>query len=844
MRTKIPAFPSSNSVTSERGVALIVTLFALLLLTVVGMGMLLSAGTESTIHANYRDKQTALFGAMAGLQEARDRIQPATLNITPPTALPDLGAANIIYIINPKSGETVAPWDINNRYADTELCQESVLGLTPNPGAQCTSLPTGSSWYTVKDDSLSAAGVWQNTTLGTPLDLKWVRIQLKANNNTPVPASGVATDATQVCWDGIHQVLLPSGYDPNCVRFGSVAKVIPTDGGFGYTSTPTVTIDPPTLTGIQATAHAVTSPVTSAQVQSVTMVTGGSGYTEAPIVTFTGGGGAGATAIASFVPPGAAVASVSLSSAGTACYAVEPAVSFTGGGGAGAAATSTLASTYSCVAGWTVSGSCSSKKGNTVNSIGLSGGGGSGFSGTISFSSGTGAVSSVTIQNPGTGYTGSPTAITNLTGCPALTFTVNLGKLVQSLSLTAGGSGYTSTPTVSLTTGTGTAATQPTGSATLGPPPANAGQVTGVTITNGGSGYTSAPAVTFTSLSGMGASANATIGTVYSKVDSIVVDNHGKGYTVVPNVTISGGGGTGATARAVLGGSANWGKVYLLTALAETKSGARAFLQMETTTPVTGFAPAAAMVIDGPNPSINNMPNSDQFVVSGYDANSCHDAAAEPPSPAVGGYDDPNSDPPTNSVQTIVDSLPRPDHYIGDGGTPSVQNVWGALGETLSTPTGLKAYIEGVRSQATNLGNAVTFGSASNPAINYIEGDATINGNGDGYGILVVTGTLQFGGDFHWHGTVLVVGDGIMDFNGGGEGTIQGMLLVAKIWDSYTTKNVLSTMGSPSINWDGGGNNGVYYDHCLVTDLMGNIQFDPPPSTRPLKVLSLRTLPY
>src|SRR6266446_1207304 len=100
----------------ERGVALIITLFALLLLTVIGMGMLVSAGTEGTIHSNYRDKQTALLAAMAGLQEARDRIQPATLNITPPTALPIVSAGNVVYIINPKSGETVAPWDPDNKY--------------------------------------------------------------------------------------------------------------------------------------------------------------------------------------------------------------------------------------------------------------------------------------------------------------------------------------------------------------------------------------------------------------------------------------------------------------------------------------------------------------------------------------------------------------------------------------------------------------------------------------------------------------------------------------------------------------------------------------------------------
>ena len=89
-----------------------------------------------------------------------------------------------------------------------------------------------------------------------------------------------------------------------------------------------------------------------------------------------------------------------------------------------------------------------------------------------------------------------------------------------------------------------------------------------------------------------------------------------------------------------------------------------------------------------------------------------------------------------------------------------------------------------------------------------------------------------------------MVGDGIMDFNGGGNGIIQGMLLVAKIWDNHTAQNLLSTLGSPTIDWVGGGNNGFYYDHCWVTNLMSKVPFFAPPSTQPLKVLSLRTLPY
>lgn len=853
---------------------MVVAIFALLLLSVIGLGMMYSTNMETAINANYRDKQVSLYSGLAGLQEARDRIQcrsarspssptidadcPPTLNIAPPTALPSLSAGNVIYLINPRSGETVAPWSDSNAYMDTELCQEHILGLSGTPGVPCGpgDLPTVTTWYTTYDDSLSSAGVWKSLS---PLDFKWVRLTLKTNNMTPVPVNGNNSIANQVCWDGTNQLVLPNGYGPTCTRFGSVITISVTNGGSGYTTAPVVHLDPPPGGGTQATAHANIVLLSDQEVASVDVTNQGSAYTTAPTVALSGGGGAGATAhvctslsecATPFIPPGADIASVNLDSAGTACYSTPPAVIFTGGGGSGAAFTTTLQATTSCIQGWTVSGSCSAHKGETISGIGMSGGGGTSFSGTLSFHSTTGDVTSLSIQNPGTGYTSNPTSMTGYTGCGSLSLTVNLGKRVQTgaLTRTSGGGGYTSVPTVSFTTGTGTTATQPTGTATLGTEPANARKVLAVIVDSGGSGYTGAPAVTFASSSGTGAAATASltaIGPANYKVGSITIDDQGYGYTLDPAVSFTGGGpGSGVTATATLGRGANWGKVYLATVLGQTASGARSMMQMELATPVTGFSPAGALTVAGPNPTIQNLPNSDQFVVNGNDANSCSDSVTEPIHPAIGGYDDPNSDPPTTSVSTITTALPRPDHYIGEGGSPSVKNVYGSLGETMGTPYGLKTFIDAINAVKTNTGNTVSLGSAVNPAINYIAGDANLQGASDGYGILVVTGTLTFGGNFNWHGPVLVVGDGVFDFAGGGNGQITGTLLVAKIWDNHTAQNLLPTLGTPNINWNGGGGNGIQYDHCWVTNMMSKIPYDPPPSTKPLKMLSIRNLPY
>src|SRR5438874_8766764 len=129
----------------ERGIAMIIVLFSLLLLSVVGLGMMYSTNMETSINSNYRDKQEAFYAALAGLQEARERIQPATGDIPAPTALPVTSFQNIINILS--NALTEKPWDPANRYFNTELCQEQVMSLSGTPGVPCTTIASGSAWY-------------------------------------------------------------------------------------------------------------------------------------------------------------------------------------------------------------------------------------------------------------------------------------------------------------------------------------------------------------------------------------------------------------------------------------------------------------------------------------------------------------------------------------------------------------------------------------------------------------------------------------------------------------------------------------------------------------------------
>src|SRR5262249_1981083 len=219
-------------------------------------GMMYSSNTETAINSNYKDSQIAMYASLAGLHEARDRIQPSTANIVAPAAEPSLSAANVIYVINPSGGETVAPWDMTNKYADTELCQEKWMGLTGTFGIPCTTIASGSSWYQVKDNSQSSSAPWN---LPVPTDMKWTRITVKSNTSTPVPATGSSSVSTQVCWDGHHQIIKPAGYGSNCWPDGSIASLTLLAPGTGYTGTPTATIAAPPTGGIQATADVVTN---------------------------------------------------------------------------------------------------------------------------------------------------------------------------------------------------------------------------------------------------------------------------------------------------------------------------------------------------------------------------------------------------------------------------------------------------------------------------------------------------------------------------------------------------------------------------------------------------------
>jgi hypothetical protein len=237
--------------------------------------------------------------------------------------------------------------------------------------------------------------------------------------------------------------------------------------------TPSVTVTSTVGTGGTASSFLA--------VNSLALANGGSGFSAVPGVIITGGGGAGATA--------------------TAAVNVDSAVVVSGGGG------------YLAAPAVTISAPPAGGTQATATAVVVAG-----------------AVTSITINNSGSGYTTTPTITIAPPPPGGTTATANPLLAVDSLTLTAGGTLYTSVPTVSFV-GDGTNAAASV--ATLA--------VAGARVTNPGTGYSTAPTITIAPPTG-GVSPTAL---------AAITSGGGKSYSSAPPVALYGGGVQLASARAI-----------------------------------------------------------------------------------------------------------------------------------------------------------------------------------------------------------------------------------------------------------------------------------------------------
>ena len=178
----------------QRGAALLIAIFSLLLISAVAIALIMMAGTESAISGNYRNSLKAFYNAKAGLEEGRGRLWGGSKDPLSASSFPRfLPKGQVWYITNPASGETVDPKTSTNTYFDAEYANEwgsAISSATVKP-------------YVTTATSLSG-------TANAPY--KWVRITATTEQSLgiDVDGSGTQDNTKELCFDGSQIVAVAS----------------------------------------------------------------------------------------------------------------------------------------------------------------------------------------------------------------------------------------------------------------------------------------------------------------------------------------------------------------------------------------------------------------------------------------------------------------------------------------------------------------------------------------------------------------------------------------------------------------------------------------------------------
>jgi hypothetical protein len=143
-----------------------------------------------------------------------------------------------------------------------------------------------------------------------------------------------------------------------------------------------------------------------------------------------------------------------------------------------------------------------------------------------------------------------------------------------------------------------------------------------------------------------------------------------------------------------------------------------------------------------------------------------------------------------------------------------------SLSAWLQTADAARAMLDQLRYQAqingryfTSASPPASYGTASQPLLTFVEGDSDLPPAG-GAGLLVVTGTFAPRGSAAFSGLILVLGGGVFDRSGGGNGNSLGSVVVARFGSSG---NFLA----PTFNSNGSGTSNEQYDSVWATKALG-----------------------
>lgn len=255
----------------------------------------------------------------------------------------------------------------------------------------------------------------------------------------------------------------------------------------------------------------------------------------------------------------------------------------------------------------------------------------------------------------------------------------------------------------------------------------------------------------------------------------------------------------------------------------------------------------AALTLAGNNVLFSG-PGTNSFFINGQDQ--CNPAG--PIMPAIGYTVTGGGD--RSSVNISAGAVPAA-NYLGwplvTGPPPGPSTGSYAFLNTMNgnwlTPTGLDAVVQDISNNAdsvitgpTTPGSFPSGMSATHPMTIVVNGDLNMSGwRNTGYGLLLVTGTLNYDPDATWEGLVLVIGQGNFVSTRGGSGGIDGAVFVAKTRDAAGNLlgNLRSDLGQSSFSQTGPGSNvgrGINYNSCLVNTAMGPITY---------KVMAFKEIP-
>jgi len=182
---------------TETGIALLISIFVLLLISVVAIALIVASGTESALAGNYRSSTGVYYAALSGLEEARGRLlpkNPSSFKNTAGSFLPAPGATlaigSVAYVLNPSPAESSGL--LLTTYPDTQYDTEFGSGAL----ASATVTTTDSVWNRSPLNALNVPG---------PL-YKWVRINAVSEKslNIDVDADTLADSTTPLYYDGAH----------------------------------------------------------------------------------------------------------------------------------------------------------------------------------------------------------------------------------------------------------------------------------------------------------------------------------------------------------------------------------------------------------------------------------------------------------------------------------------------------------------------------------------------------------------------------------------------------------------------------------------------------------------